>query len=53
MNQGGVLTQISEDNDRSRDGDDENCTTYQVRIPLVLRLDESSRTVFALSRNDL
>ena len=24
----------SEDNERSRDDDDENCTTYQVRIPL-------------------
>ena len=26
----------SEDNEKSRDDDDENCTTYQVRIPLVL-----------------
>ena len=26
----------SEDNDKSNDDDDENCTTYQVRIRLVL-----------------
>ena len=26
----------SEDNEKSTDDDDENCTTYQVRIPLVL-----------------
>ena len=26
----------SDDNERSRDDDVENCTTYQVRIPLVL-----------------
>ena len=26
----------SEDNEKSNDDDDENCTTYQVRIPLVL-----------------
>ena len=49
----------SEDNDRSRDDDDENCTAYQVRIlfthaflQVSPALDESSRTVFALSRND-
>ena len=27
---------ISEDHDKSNDDDDENCTTYQVRIPLIL-----------------
>ena len=26
----------SEDNERMRDDDDESCTTYQVRVPLVL-----------------
>ena len=26
----------SEDNEKTRDDDDENCTTYQVRVPLVL-----------------
>ena len=26
----------SEDNEKSNDDDDENCTTYQIRIPLVL-----------------
>ena len=60
----------TEDIEKSKDDDDdENCTTHQVRIPLVLwcpgtvfthvslqvysALDESSRAVFALSRGDL
>ena len=65
----GADTNSEDNEKSKDDDDDESCTTYQVRIPLVPRcpgtvftlvslqvysaLDESSRTVFALSCNDL